>query len=158
MGEVEYNSFIALPDRGEHSGLLPLKTVSLPGGFDEEFYSSSRVRVLTRLGCVQGLHSSNLVSGSRLEELLGSFNPASGGFLAAPPLMSNQRATALWKSEKVTEAGLFPANRNLGGRVDREISMPRGPTGSCTVSPPTCAITKGEVSLKMWCGQLLWAG
>ena len=70
MGEVENNRFIALPDRGEHSGLLPLKTVSLPGGFDEEFYnSSSRVRVLTRLGCVQGLHSSNLVSGS-LEELL----------------------------------------------------------------------------------------
>ena len=70
LGELEKSSFIALPDRGEHSGLLPLKTVSLPGGFDEELNSSSsRVRV-TRLGCVQGLHSSNMVSGSLLEELL----------------------------------------------------------------------------------------
>ena len=36
-----------------------------PGGFGEEFYSnSSRVGLLIRLGCVQVLHSFNLVSGN----------------------------------------------------------------------------------------------
>ena len=56
LGEVEKNSFIALPGKGGHSWLLPLKIVCPnPGGFDEEFYSnSSRVGLLTRLGCVQG--------------------------------------------------------------------------------------------------------
>ena len=59
LGEVEMNSFIALPGKGGHSGLLPLKTgCPHPGGFDEGFYSSgSRVGLLIRLGCVQGLHS-----------------------------------------------------------------------------------------------------
>ena len=42
-----------------------------PGGFGEEFYSSgSRVGLLIRLGCVQGLHSSNLVSGNLLVPLI----------------------------------------------------------------------------------------
>ena len=77
LGEVEKNSFIALPDKGGHSGLLPSKTVCPgPGGFDEEFYSnSSRMRSLTRLGCVQGLHFLNLVSGGwspSLDEFLCS--------------------------------------------------------------------------------------
>ena len=31
LGEVEKNSFIALPGKGGHSGLVPLKTVSQPG-------------------------------------------------------------------------------------------------------------------------------
>ena len=71
LGEVEKNSFIALPGRGGHSWLLPLKTTCPnPGRFDEEFYSSSlRVGLLLRLGCVQGLHSFNLVSGNLLDEL-----------------------------------------------------------------------------------------
>ena len=75
-GEIEKNRkkscFIALPGKGGHSGLLPLKTVcTYPGGFFEEFYSnSSRVGLLIRLGCVQGLHSFNLVSGHLLDELL----------------------------------------------------------------------------------------
>ena len=48
----------------------PRKLCPNPGGFDEEFYSnSSRVGLLIRLGCVQGLHSSNLVS-ALLDELL----------------------------------------------------------------------------------------
>ena len=87
-GEVEKNSFIALPGKRGHSGLLPQKTMCPnPGGFEEEFYSSgSRVGLLIRLECVQGLHSSDLVSGN-LDELL--WFPASGGFLAAPPLISN---------------------------------------------------------------------
>ena len=47
-GEVENNSFTALPGRGVHSRLVPSKTVSQPGAglgeFSEEFYSSdSRV-------------------------------------------------------------------------------------------------------------------
>ena len=42
LGEVEKDSFIALPGKGGHSELLPLKTVCPnPGGFDEEFYSNS---------------------------------------------------------------------------------------------------------------------
>ena len=53
-------------------------------GFDEEFHSNrSRAGLLTRLRCVQGLRwwSPNL------DELLWSFNLASGGFLVAPPLI-----------------------------------------------------------------------
>ena len=41
-----------------------------PGEFDEDFYDNSlRVKLLKRLGCVQGLHSSSLLSGN-LDELL----------------------------------------------------------------------------------------
>ena len=81
LGEVEKNSFIALPGEGGHSGLLPSKTVCPDsGGFDEEFYSNcSRVGLLIRLGGIQGLHSSDLVSGNLLDELLWLL--ASGGLL-----------------------------------------------------------------------------
>ena len=80
LSEVEKNSFIALPGKWGHSGLLPQKTMCPNlGGFDKEFYSNgSRVGLLIRLGCVQGLHSSNLVSGN-LDELLWFL--ASGGLL-----------------------------------------------------------------------------
>ena len=66
LGEAEKNSFIVLPGKAGHSRLLPLKTVCPhPAGFGEEFYTnSSRVGLLIRLGCVQGLHSFNLVSGN----------------------------------------------------------------------------------------------
>ena len=38
LGEVAKKSFIALPGKGGHSGLLPLKTVwPNLGGFSEEF-------------------------------------------------------------------------------------------------------------------------
>ena len=72
LGDVEKNSFIPLPGKGGHSRLLPSKTTCpKPGGFDEEFYSSSsRVGLLTRLGSEQGLHSSSLFSGNLLHELL----------------------------------------------------------------------------------------
>ena len=45
LGEVEKNSSIALPSKGEHSGLLPSKIVCPnPGGSYEGFYSNrSRV-------------------------------------------------------------------------------------------------------------------
>ena len=51
LGEVEKNSFIALPSKGGHSGLVPWKTVCPNlGGFGEEFYSNgSRAGLLTRL-------------------------------------------------------------------------------------------------------------
>ena len=63
LGEVEKNSIIALPGKGGHSRLLPSKTMCPNlAGFDEEFYSNgSRVGLLIKLWCVQGLHSSNLV-------------------------------------------------------------------------------------------------
>ena len=63
LGEVEKNSFSALPGKGGHSGPLPSKTVCPNlGGFGEEFYSiGSRAGLLIRLGCVQGLQSFNLV-------------------------------------------------------------------------------------------------
>ena len=57
LGEVEKNSFIALPGKGGHSRLLPSKTMCPnPGEFGEEFYGNgSRVGLLIRLGCGQGL-------------------------------------------------------------------------------------------------------
>ena len=59
LGKVEKNSFIALLGKGEHSRLLPLKTMCTnQGGFAEEFYGNgSRVGLLIRLGCMQGLGS-----------------------------------------------------------------------------------------------------
>ena len=77
LGKVEKDSFIALPGKGGHNGLLPWKTMCPNlGGFDEEFYSNGlRVGLLIRLGCVQGLQAFTLVSGGRspnLDELLWS--------------------------------------------------------------------------------------
>ena len=54
LGEVEKNSFVALPGKGRHSRLLP-QNIMCPymGGFGEEFYSnSSRVGLLIRGVCV----------------------------------------------------------------------------------------------------------
>ena len=84
LGEVEKDSFIALPGTVGHSRLLPRKTVCPnPGEFGEEFYSNdSRVGLLTRLG-------SQVVGLRILRSFSGPFNLASGGFLAAPPLISN---------------------------------------------------------------------
>ena len=74
LGEVEKNSFIALPGKGGHSRLLPQNTVCPNlGGLDEEFYSSgSRVGLLIRLECVQGLHSFNPTSGGLQISFSGS--------------------------------------------------------------------------------------
>ena len=71
LGEVEEDNFIALPGKGGYSRLLPQKTMCpKPGGFDEKFYSnSSGGRLLTRLGCVKGLHSLHLISGARSPNL-----------------------------------------------------------------------------------------
>ena len=77
LGEVEKNSFIALPDR--HSGPSALKNYgSQPGSIWWRFYNSGLNRhvqsmgsqshdwatELTRSVCDQGLHSLTLISGS----------------------------------------------------------------------------------------------
>lgn len=77
--------------------------------------SFKRVVLLTRLGCVRGLRWSSLLVWMSLS---GTFNLASRGILAAPPLISN--CSALWDSEKAIEAGVLPI-RN--GR--QKASMPR---------------------------------
>ena len=74
---VEKNNSIAFPGKGGHSGPLLLKTMCPNlGELGEEFYSNgSRVELLIRLGCVQGLHSFNLVPGGLLlMNFSGSFN------------------------------------------------------------------------------------
>ena len=77
LGEVEKDSFIGLPGKGRHRRLLLSKTMcSNLGGFGKEFYSNhSRVELLIRLGCVQGLYYFNLVS-DNLMSFCGSFNLA----------------------------------------------------------------------------------
>ena len=83
LSKVEKSSLISLPGKGGQGRLLPLKTVcpSL-GGFEEEFYSNiSRLALLIRSGCVQGLHSFNLASGNLLISFSGSFNMDSSGLL-----------------------------------------------------------------------------
>ena len=56
LGEVEKNSFIALPGKEGHSGLMPLKSVCPNlGGFGEEFYSNgSRAELLIRVRVCAG--------------------------------------------------------------------------------------------------------
>ena len=46
LGELEKDNFIALPGRGGHSGLMPLKTMCSHLGEDnEKFYSNCSKRV-----------------------------------------------------------------------------------------------------------------
>ena len=54
LGEVQKNSFIALPGKGGHSGLLHSEGMCPnPGEFGEEFYGKgSRVGLLIGLGGV----------------------------------------------------------------------------------------------------------
>ena len=69
LGEIEKNSCIALPAIAGHRELLPQLCVSTW----EEFYSTvvqGWVRLLIRLGCVQGLHSSNLASSNLVDYLI----------------------------------------------------------------------------------------
>ena len=71
MGEVEKQSFIALPGKGGHTGFVPSQVVypSL-GGVGEEFYSDgSRVGLLIRIRVCEGpalLKSSLLWSPDKL--------------------------------------------------------------------------------------------
>ena len=61
----------------------------------------------------------------------GPYNLASGGFLAAPSLISNCSKSALWNSGKVMEAGVLPT-RNGGQK--KEASMTGSLTGPRSVS------------------------
>ena len=67
--EAEKDCFIALPGKGGHSAFMALETACTNlVGFGKELYSSgSSMRLLIRLGCVQGTHSFNLVSGGLLK-------------------------------------------------------------------------------------------
>ena len=72
LSKVEKNNFIVLPGEVEHSGFM-LPKLFPSTGFGEEFYSrGSRVGLLIRIGCVQGLQSFNLASGGVLMSFCGS--------------------------------------------------------------------------------------
>ena len=85
LDEVEKDSFIILPGKGGHSGLL-LGKAACPhlGGLGKEFSNNTSLRLglLTRLGCVQVVCLLTMMS------LSAPSNPVSGAFLAAPPLIS----------------------------------------------------------------------
>ena len=137
LGAAEKNSFIALPSKGGPSGLLPSKTMCPNlGGFDEEFYSnSSRVGLLTGFGCVQDLWCFNLVSGGLclliLMSFSGPFNLASGGFLAAPPLISNCLNLPFG-----TQGRSWRLEFCLQETGDKKGFRAQGPQGSFSVSVP----------------------
>ena len=55
MGEVEKNSFIVLPGKGNTAGSCPEKLCPNAGGFGEEFYSNgSRGALLIRIRVCAG--------------------------------------------------------------------------------------------------------
>ena len=83
LGKIEKNSFIALPGRKGHSGLLSSEAVYLIlGGFGEEFFLQwFKGCIADTVRCMQGLLSSNPVSGDLLMSFSGSFNLAPGGLL-----------------------------------------------------------------------------
>ena len=160
LGEIEKNSFLALPGKGGHSRLLPSKTVRPnPGGFGEECYSSSsRSRLLVRIRVCAGLYAFNIISGGLLTlmSFSGSFNLASGGFLAVPPLFLHPLPSLIsnylnlpfgtqgrsWRLESV------PCKQVTG---HRKASMPRSPRGSCSVST---FVMRNEG----WAGLACWVG
>ena len=90
LGWVKKNSFIALPGKGGHSRLLLWKTMlSNLGGLNEEFDSNgSRVGLLTRLGCMQGLRW--LVSRSWCAPLVPLILPQVVSWLLLPWLATVQ--------------------------------------------------------------------
>ena len=83
--------------------------------------NGSRVGLLIRLGCEQGLHSFNLISGDLLilMSFSGSSNLASGCFVAAPPLslhpfpsrLTNVQICPLEPREGHGGWSLFPTNK-----------------------------------------------
>ena len=71
MGEVEKNSFIALPAKGRHGRLVFLQTVCCNlGGFGEKFYSDGSRLGLLRINVCAGPASFNLASGGLLMSIL----------------------------------------------------------------------------------------
>ena len=133
LGEVEKNSYIAFPGKGGHSRLLPSKTMCPNlGEFGEGFYSnSSRVGLLTRLGCVQRLHSLRLVSGGLLiwwASLLPLILPQVVSWLFLPWL-ATVRICPLELREG--HGGWSLAYKK---RETKQASMPGNPTGPCSVS------------------------
>ena len=65
MDEVGKRTVILLCQaKGDVWVCAPEKLSPNPGGFDEFYSRGSRAQLLIRLGCVPGLHTCNLVSGS----------------------------------------------------------------------------------------------
>ena len=121
LGKVEKNSFIALPTKGEHGGLvrqkLCLNQVRIWWGV---YGNGSRVGLLIRWGCVQSLLSFTMVSAGHLivgvgpaEELRGIVMCVPWGsnqdhlpslhycFLAALPLSLHPLPSLIWNCLKV---------------------------------------------------------
>ena len=104
--------------RGAQQAHASQNCVSHLGGFGEEFYSNgSRVGLLTRLGCVQELHSSNLVSGNLLDKLLWFLSSCLRWFLGCSSLDQQLFESTLWDSGKVMEMGVFLTNKKQGTEV-----------------------------------------
>ena len=85
LDDVEKDSFIILPGERGHSGFLLGKAVCPHlGGLGKEFSNNTfpRLGLLTSLGCGQVVCLLTMMS------LSAPCNPASGAFLAAPPLIS----------------------------------------------------------------------
>ena len=86
--------------------------------------SFKRVGLLTRLRCVQGLRGGLLI----LMSFSGPLNLASGGFLAAPPLICNCLNLPFGNSGKVMEAGVLPT-RNGEQKGLHASELHRAPLG-----------------------------
>ena len=123
-GEVQKHSFISLPGKGGHRGLLPQETkCPKPGGCDEEFYSNtSRVGLPRRIRVCAG---SQVVGLLILMSFSGPCNLALGGFLAALPLISNCLNLPFG-----TQARSWRLESCLRETGDKKASVPGSPTGS----------------------------
>ena len=82
MGEVEKNSFTALPGKGRHSRLEPLKLCVLAWeDLMRSFIEMFQGQCCCKDECVQGLHPFNLSSSGLFMTFSGSFHLASDGLL-----------------------------------------------------------------------------
>ena len=122
--------FIALPGKGGHSGLLPLKTMSPNAGeFYEEFYiKGSRVGLLTGLGCIQSLWTLDLISDGK-SLMFNSWVSLGPLIFSSPPLISNCLILPFGAQGKSKRLESW-----LQEMWDKKVSMPRSPSGSFSVS------------------------
>ena len=99
LGELEKNSFIALPVKGGHSGLLPSKTTCPhPGEFAEEFY-------VQEYSCLPSFLSLFLIS-----LWAGSFSLVSSGLWASQVALLEKNSPAnAGDAGSISESGRSPA-------------------------------------------------
>ena len=136
FGEVEKQQFFCFArQRGTQWAPALKNCVSQLGGFGEFYSNSSRVGLLIRLGCVQGLHTFNLVSGNLLMGFSGFFNLASDGLLQCSSLVSESSSfsdqqlfeSAFWDSGRSQRLQSVPCKQ--GTRDAERILCPRAPEG-----------------------------